>query len=162
MARLRARSIPKDPLNAVIVDIDLAPRNAHGMVEYSTDFQLLLPMTSSEGNHRLLYEITNRGSTNALTILNSAKTANTKTSPRSRQRLPDEPGLCDPGKRVGHHRCRADRSGFRGDCARSRHKGGKPITGPATEEFDIDVEQYAANRTAVLSRGKRRQVARPA
>ena len=27
---------PDDPLNAVIVDIGLAPRNARGMVEYST------------------------------------------------------------------------------------------------------------------------------
>jgi len=29
---------PKDPLNAVIQDIKLAPRNSRGMVEYSMDF----------------------------------------------------------------------------------------------------------------------------
>jgi len=84
---------PKDPLNAVIVDIDLAPRNAHGKVEYSSDFQLLLPMNPAQGNHRLLFEITNRGNTNALTILNSAQTANMKTMAcRPREWLFDEPG----------------------------------------------------------------------
>lgn len=34
---------PADPLNAKIVDIQLAPRNAAGFVEYSADFYLLLP-----------------------------------------------------------------------------------------------------------------------
>src|SRR5690348_8615755 len=32
---------PKDPRNAVIQDIDLAPRNARGMVEYSMDISIL-------------------------------------------------------------------------------------------------------------------------
>ena len=71
---------PNDPLNAVIVDIDLAPRNAHGMVEYSTDFQLLMPIDLAKGNNRILYDITNRGGANALTILNSGKTANTTST----------------------------------------------------------------------------------
>ena len=34
---------PKDPKNAVIQDLQLAPVNARGMVEYSTDFVLLKP-----------------------------------------------------------------------------------------------------------------------
>jgi hypothetical protein len=32
---------PNDSHNAVIADIGLAPRNAHGMVEYSTDIYIL-------------------------------------------------------------------------------------------------------------------------
>jgi hypothetical protein len=32
---------PKDPLNAVIQDIELAPRNSRGMVEYSMDISIL-------------------------------------------------------------------------------------------------------------------------
>ena len=64
---------PRDPLNAGIVDIGLAPRNLRGMVDYSTDFQLLIPTNLSKGNHRLLYDITNRGRTDALTILNSGR-----------------------------------------------------------------------------------------
>jgi hypothetical protein len=71
---------PSDPLNAVIVDIALAPRNSHGKVEYSTDFQLLMPTDLSKGNHRILYDITNRGRTDALSILNSSATANTTST----------------------------------------------------------------------------------
>jgi hypothetical protein len=39
--RARGELDPKSPLNAVIVDLDKAPRNAHGMVEYSADFYIL-------------------------------------------------------------------------------------------------------------------------
>jgi hypothetical protein len=52
---------PRDPLNAVIQDIDLAPRNARGMVEYQTDISILKPVDESRGNHSLLFEIVNRG-----------------------------------------------------------------------------------------------------
>jgi hypothetical protein len=52
---------PKDRRNALIQDIELAPRNAKGMVEYSTPFQLLMPADASKGNRTLLFEIVNRG-----------------------------------------------------------------------------------------------------
>jgi hypothetical protein len=52
---------PRDPLNAVIQDIELAPRNAHGKVEYSTKISILKPVDESRGNHTMLFEIVNRG-----------------------------------------------------------------------------------------------------
>src|SRR3989440_10055970 len=52
---------PKDPKNKIIVDLQLAPRNARGKVEYSFDFYLLKPMDLSKGNHKMLYEPPNRG-----------------------------------------------------------------------------------------------------
>jgi hypothetical protein len=52
---------PRDPKNAVIADITLAPRNARGMVEYSTDLYILRPVDRSRGNHRVFFEINNRG-----------------------------------------------------------------------------------------------------
>jgi hypothetical protein len=52
---------PNDPLNAVIQDIDLAPRNANGKVEYSTDVEILKPVDESRGNRTMLFEIVNRG-----------------------------------------------------------------------------------------------------
>ncbi len=52
---------PNDPKNAVIVDLQLAPRNARGKVEYSFDFYILKPMDLSKGNHKMLYEPPNRG-----------------------------------------------------------------------------------------------------
>src|SRR5579859_6783098 len=38
------------PLNAGIVDLDKAPRNAKGMVEYSSDFYILKPVNLASGN----------------------------------------------------------------------------------------------------------------
>src|SRR6476661_2625648 len=52
---------PKDPKNAVIVDLQLAPKNANGKVEYSFDFYLLKPIDLSKGNHKMVYEPPNRG-----------------------------------------------------------------------------------------------------
>jgi len=52
---------PRDPLNAVIQDIDLAPRNQRGMVEYSTQVSILKPVDEDLGNRTMLLEIVNRG-----------------------------------------------------------------------------------------------------
>ena len=52
---------PKDPKNAVIVDIQLAPKNANGKVEYAFDFYILKPIDLSKGNHKVMYEPPNRG-----------------------------------------------------------------------------------------------------
>lgn len=52
---------PRDPLNAVVQDIELAPRNSRGMVEYSMDFSILKPVDTSRGNHTILYDVVNRG-----------------------------------------------------------------------------------------------------
>jgi hypothetical protein len=52
---------PRAPLNAVIQDIALAPRNARGMVEYTMDVSILKPIDTSRGNRTLLYDVVNRG-----------------------------------------------------------------------------------------------------
>src|SRR2546425_505078 len=52
---------PFDTKNAVIVDIQLAPRNAGGKVEYSFDFYILKPIDLSRGAHKVMYEPPNRG-----------------------------------------------------------------------------------------------------
>jgi hypothetical protein len=52
---------PNDPKNSVIVDIELAPRNSRGMVEYSHTFYILKPVDLAKGAHRLMYEPPNRG-----------------------------------------------------------------------------------------------------
>jgi hypothetical protein len=52
---------PLDPRNAVIVDIELAPRNVRGMVEYAFDFYVLKPIDLSRGAHKVMYEPPNRG-----------------------------------------------------------------------------------------------------
>lgn len=59
---------PKDPRNAVIQDLELAPRNARGMVEWSADFVLLKPKDMSKAGGVLRYDAPNRG--NILTLPN--------------------------------------------------------------------------------------------
>ena len=52
---------PDDPLNAVIVNLDRAPRNERGLVEFSAPFFLIKPVDMARGNRKLLYGINNRG-----------------------------------------------------------------------------------------------------
>ena len=52
---------PHDRQNRVIVDIELAPRNARGNVEYAFNFYILKPIDLKKGAHRVMYEPPNRG-----------------------------------------------------------------------------------------------------
>lgn len=52
---------PKSPQNALITDIQLAPRNAKGMVEYAMDIYILKPIDLTKGSHKLFLEVNNRG-----------------------------------------------------------------------------------------------------
>ena len=63
---------PKDPVTAGITDIDKAPVNARGKVEYSADFDILKPVDLSRGNGTMLYDVVNRGSKLALALFNDA------------------------------------------------------------------------------------------
>jgi hypothetical protein len=72
---------PNDPLNAVITDIKLAPRNANGHVEYQHNFYILKPVDLGKGAHKVMYEPPNRG----------GKTFNT---------LNRSPGGNDPGTTI--------------------------------------------------------------
>ncbi len=51
---------PGDEANAAITDIEFAPVNDDGLVEYSADFRVLIP-SDSIANSGLLYNVNNRG-----------------------------------------------------------------------------------------------------
>ena len=51
---------PQDPANSTITDIDFAPTNNNGRIEYAADFKLLVP-SSNIANKGLLYMVNNRG-----------------------------------------------------------------------------------------------------
>lgn len=61
---------PKDPLNAIIVNLDRAPKNARGMVEFSAPFSILTPVDGARGNHKIFFGITNRGNKQAISYFN--------------------------------------------------------------------------------------------
>ncbi len=52
---------PSDPQNALLTDIELAPRTASGKVAYSMDIYILRPVNLDSGNRKLFFEVNNRG-----------------------------------------------------------------------------------------------------
>ncbi|MDB5829619.1 MAG: hypothetical protein JWQ73_3839 [Variovorax sp.] len=52
---------PGEPLNAGITDIQFAPRNAQGKVEYTARFTLTKPLDMSSASGLLWYDLVNRG-----------------------------------------------------------------------------------------------------
>jgi Alpha/beta hydrolase domain len=60
---------PHHPLNAVIVNLDKASRNARGLVEYEVDFYIMRPVDIARGNRKILYEVVNRGRKNLMPVL---------------------------------------------------------------------------------------------
>src|SRR6516162_9246091 len=63
---------PALPANRIVTDIDKAPRNAAGKVEFSADFYLLKPKEIARGNGAVLYEVSNRGGKGMLGFFNHA------------------------------------------------------------------------------------------
>jgi len=71
---------PLHPRNQGITDLDLAPQNTGGKVEFTADFAMLQPVNPDRGNRRILFDVVNRGRKTALT-LNSVPTATDPTAP---------------------------------------------------------------------------------
>jgi len=51
---------PKEPHNSIIQDINLAPKNAKGMVEYVATFQITKPIDMSKASHLMWHDVPNR------------------------------------------------------------------------------------------------------
>ena len=145
---------PFNPQNAVIVDIQNAPRNAKGMVTYSADFQIFRPINLSQGNHRVIYDLPNRGGATALSTYNNG-TGNDRswgTSGLPAKFTVGDGFLMNEGFTVVDTAwdITVTPSGSSGAAAfgvtfpvATKHDG-TVITGPATEEFDIDFTATAA------------------
>jgi hypothetical protein len=52
---------PRDSHNAIIQDIELAPKNANGRVEYQATFQLVLPSDPTKMSGFMWHDVPNRG-----------------------------------------------------------------------------------------------------
>jgi hypothetical protein len=144
--RISGEVDPKDPLNAIIVDIGLAPVNAKGMVEYSTDFELLRPIDLTKGNKRLLYEITNRGRTNALSHFNDGKEETDLSSagdPGNGFLMRQGYSVLETGWDVS---ARNDGKSFTVTVPVAKNPDGSSITGPNTDEFVIDKQAKPAQQ----------------
>ena len=117
---------PRDPLNAVIVDLDKVPPNARGLVEFRTTVFILKPVDLTRGNGKIYYTANNRGND----ALYTARTV-------------EQVGRNDFALRLGYTIVDA---GWQGDLAPSptrlggdfpiaRQPDGSPIVGTTRVEF---------------------------
>ena len=67
---------PADPHNSFIQDIDKAPRNARGRVEYSTELYILKPVDLQKGNGKIFFQANNRGNKSILQQFDDAPATN--------------------------------------------------------------------------------------
>ena len=61
---------PGNPANGIIVDLEHAPTNARGNVEFSANFLLLKPVAAERGNGTVVLGVANRGTRRMLTFFN--------------------------------------------------------------------------------------------
>jgi hypothetical protein len=59
---------PANPHNRVIVDLDKAPRNAQGRVEFFSDIYVVKPKDPSKGNGVLFFDVVNRGNKSLMSV----------------------------------------------------------------------------------------------
>ena len=67
---------PSHVLNASVVDLHLAPRNANGRVECRADIWILRPSIPDRANGTLMYHVVNRGRKGLLAMYNLAESSN--------------------------------------------------------------------------------------
>jgi len=129
---------PHNPHNRPIVDIDLAPTSSSGTVTYSADFQILRPIDLTKGNHRILFDLPNRGGATALGALDDTTLGNNTTTAGD----PGNGFLMNLGYTLveGAWDITAPQGGklFGVTFPVATNRDGSAITGPATEEFVID------------------------
>ena len=63
---------PLHPRNAVITDLELAPRQADGTVAFTADFAMLRPVDPEAGNRRMFFDVMNRGRKTVMPRFNDA------------------------------------------------------------------------------------------
>ncbi|MGI8992487.1 MAG: hypothetical protein ACR2I2_23255, partial [Bryobacteraceae bacterium] len=77
---------PKNPANRIVSDIDKAPRNEQGLVEFSADLYVLKPRDPAKGNGAALFEVSNRGGKGMLGMYDRASAS---LDPRTAEQLGD-------------------------------------------------------------------------
>jgi hypothetical protein len=135
--RLHFAIDPRNPANRIITDIDKAPTNASGKVEFSSDFYLIKPKDPARGNGTVLYEVSNRGGKGMIGFFNFASG---NLDPQAPEHFGDgfllEQGFAllwvgwqfDPPKRDGLMRVYAPIA---------RGADGRPITGVVRSDFVV-------------------------
>lgn len=131
---------PKNSANRIISDIDNAPRNENGLVEFSADLYVLKPRDLSRGNRAVLFEVSNRGGKSMLGFYDRASGS---SDPRTPEQFGDN-FLLDRGFTLvwlGWQFDVPQREGLMRLYAPVARDGDKPITGLVRSELVLDREQ---------------------
>ena len=72
IARVHFAADPRLPANRAIVDLALAPRNADGLVEYSSDLLFFQPKATTRARGAVFLEVVNRGRDQSLGLMSAA------------------------------------------------------------------------------------------
>ena len=148
---------PKSPLNTVITDLTLAPRNTRGKVEYTTDFYILKPVDAARGKQVLLFDVTNRGNKMTYLPLNFPFRAPPEFPPLNNPSSAEDAGTgylmrqgytlvwtgWDATAPAGN-----DRMTMTVPIASA---GDQPMVGPALEELMLDNAQNATPNEAIFT-----------
>jgi hypothetical protein len=131
---------PSDPLHRGIVNIDYAPRNARGKVEYATAVEIYRPVDMSRWNRAIYHTVPNRGGSGS-----------------------GDRALLEMGFALVRVAWQGDldptRRGMVPVLPVARHSDGSSIVGPALEEFIFNDEQPVSQvrltyPTATLERNR--------
>lgn len=133
---------PKLPANRIIADIDKAPRDENGMVEFASDIYVLKPRDPKNGNGAALYEVSNRGHKGMLAMFDRAPSS---ADPRTAAELGDA-FLLERGYTLVW-------LGWQFDVAREEglmrlytplaRDNGRPITGLVRSEIIVDKREFS-------------------
>jgi len=132
---------PTNPQNAVIVDVELAPRNPNGTVSYSAAFQIIRPIDLSRGNHRILFDLPNRGGPLALSSFNDSRPSNNTTTSGSAGNgflMNQGYTLVEGAWDITVLQGTPGSTGFGVTFPVAKNRDGSSITGPTTEELVVD------------------------
>ncbi|MGE5269231.1 MAG: alpha/beta hydrolase domain-containing protein [Thiohalocapsa sp.] len=132
---------PAAAANRVIVDLDKAPTNAAGLVEYAADFDILRPAEPARGSGILVYDVPNRGSKRIFNLLDDVPATDPGRTNDPQTREDAGLGFClgrgyslvwsgwDPGAPRANGGLGADFP--------TALDNGRPITGRIRDEFHI-------------------------
>jgi hypothetical protein len=132
---------PNAPHNAGIVDLDKTPRNAKGLVEYATDFDILRAKDPLRGSGILVYDVPNRGAKRIFSVLDDIASNNAARTNEPTTREDAGLGFClgrgyslawsgwDPGAPRAN--------GGLGAEFPAALDNGRPVTGRIRDEFHV-------------------------
>ena len=130
---------PADPRNSPITDLSHAPRDADGFVDYAIQFVLLRPVDPARGNHKVVYEPTNRGHIVSLFFLNSAEPTNDpRLGPSAGNGFLMRQGYSIMEVGWDPTVANTDAGELQATYPIAKNADGSAITGPALEEITFD------------------------